>query len=79
MTEFFKKNKLALAGFIIVILLTFAAVFAPWLAPYDPAGQRLPDRLEGPSWKHPLGNDELGRDILSRILLGARQLATQRH
>jgi peptide/nickel transport system permease protein len=72
MTEFFKKNKLALAGFIIVVLLTFAAVFAPWLAPYDPAGQILPDRLEGPSWKHPLGNDELGRDILSRILLGAR-------
>ena len=72
MTEFFKKNKLALAGFIIVILLTFAAVFAPWLAPYDPAGQILPDRLEGPSWKHPLGNDELGRDILSRLLVGTR-------
>jgi peptide/nickel transport system permease protein len=72
MTEFFRKNKLALAGFIIVLALTFAAVFAPWLAPYDPADQKLMDRLEGPSWKHPFGNDELGRDILSRVLLGTR-------
>jgi peptide/nickel transport system permease protein len=72
MTEFFRKNKLALVGFLIVVALTFVAVFAPWIAPYDPAVQRLPDRLEGPSWNHPLGNDELGRDILSRILLGTR-------
>jgi peptide/nickel transport system permease protein len=72
MTEFFRKNKLALAGFLIVLGVTATAVFAPWLAPYDPAAQRLPDRLEGPSWKHPFGNDELGRDILSRILLGTR-------
>ena len=72
MTDFFRTNKLAAAGFSIVVLLTVIAVFAPWLAPYDPADQRLPDRLEGPSWKHPFGNDELGRDILSRILLGTR-------
>src|SRR6476620_6268418 len=72
MTEFFRKNKLALAGFLIVLALAFVAVFAPWLAPYDPAAQKLPDRLDGPSWKHPFGNDELGRDILSRILLGTR-------
>ena len=72
MIEFFRKNKLALAGFLVVVALTIAAVFAPWLAPYDPASQKLPDRLEGPSWDHPFGNDELGRDILSRILLGTR-------
>jgi peptide/nickel transport system permease protein len=72
MTEFFRKNKLALVGFVIVIALTLAAIFAPWLAPYDPADQKLMDRLEGPTWHHPFGNDELGRDILSRILLGAR-------
>src|SRR6266446_2131807 len=72
MTEFFLKNKLALAGAIIVIALTMIAVFGPWLAPYDPSDQTLMDRLEGPSWKHPFGNDELGRDILSRILLGTR-------
>ncbi len=72
MTSLFRKNKLALVGLIIVAALTLAAVFAPWLAPYDPADQLLMDRLNGPSWQHPFGNDELGRDILSRILLGAR-------
>ena len=72
MTDFFRKNKLALAGFVIVTALAFVAVFAPWLTPYDPADQQLMNRLEGPSWNHPFGNDELGRDILSRILLGAR-------
>src|SRR5437879_3998146 len=72
MTEFFRKNKLAAAGFIIVVALSLTALFAPWLAPYDPSDQRLPERLEGPSWKHPFGNDELGRDIFSRILLGTR-------
>jgi peptide/nickel transport system permease protein len=72
MIEFFRKNKLALAGSVIVSLLAFVAIFAPWLAPYDPALQTLPERLDGPSWDHPFGNDELGRDILSRILLGTR-------
>jgi peptide/nickel transport system permease protein len=72
MSEFFRKNKLALAGSIIVTILALAAILAPWIAPYDPAAQKLPDRLEGPTWKHPFGNDELGRDILSRILLGTR-------
>src|SRR5256885_9762133 len=72
MTEFLRKNKLAAAGLVIVAVLTVAALFAPWLAPYDPADQKLVDRLEGPSWQHPFGNDELGRDILSRILWGTR-------
>src|SRR5215467_4891266 len=72
MTEFLGKNKLAAVGLFIITVLTVTGVFAPWLVPYDPADQRLPERLEGPSWKHPFGNDELGRDILSRILLGTR-------
>jgi peptide/nickel transport system permease protein len=72
MTEFFSKNTLALAGLIVIIALSLSAVFAPWLAPYDPSDQKLADRLQGPSLKHPFGNDELGRDILSRILLGTR-------
>jgi peptide/nickel transport system permease protein len=72
MTNPLRKNKLALVGLVIVAALTLAAVFAPLLAPYDPADQQLMDRLNGPSWQHPFGNDELGRDILSRILLGAR-------
>src|SRR5207245_6306251 len=72
MTEFLRKNKLAAAGLFIVAALTMAELFAPLLAPDDPADQKLMDRLQGPSWKHPFGNDELGRDILSRILCGAR-------
>src|SRR5215470_6816166 len=72
MTEILRNNKLAAAGLGIIVVLTLTAVFAPWLAPYDPAVQRLPERLDGPSWKHPFGNDELGRDILSLILLGTR-------
>jgi len=72
MTDFFRSSKLGLAGFLIVMALTAIAIFGPWLAPYHPAAQELPERLEGPSWNHPFGNDELGRDILSRILLGTR-------
>jgi peptide/nickel transport system permease protein len=72
MTEFLRKNGLAFAGLIVVGLLTLLAVFAPLIVPYDPAGQELSERLNGPSLKHPLGNDELGRDILSRLLVGTR-------
>src|SRR5437660_591469 len=72
MTEFFRKNKLAAVGLAIVMVLAVAAIFAPLLMPYDPFVQQLENRLSGPSWHHPFGNDDLGRDILSRILLGAR-------
>jgi peptide/nickel transport system permease protein len=60
------------AGAAIVIVTVLAAFLAPWLSPYDPAAQVLPLRLAGPSRAHPFGLDELGRDILSRILAGAR-------
>ena len=72
MTSFFRKNKLALLGFVIITTLTLVALFAPWILPYDPSVQDLEARLQGPSWDHPFGNDELGRDILSRVLLGTR-------
>jgi peptide/nickel transport system permease protein len=72
MNSFFRGNKLAITGFLIISGLTLAALLAPWLMPYDPAVQDLSARLLGPSWNHPFGNDELGRDILSRVLLGTR-------
>jgi len=72
MKNSFRNSKLALAGFVIASFLVSAALLAPWLAPYDPAGQKLQNRLDAPSWQHPFGNDELGRDILSRVLLGTR-------
>src|SRR3954447_7152119 len=59
-------------GLFIVLLAIVAAVFGPLLTPYDPAGQELARRLEPPSLSHPLGLDELGRDILARLLSGAR-------
>jgi peptide/nickel transport system permease protein len=59
-------------GLIIVIVAVLAAVAGPVLSPYDPASQELSRRLERPSLAHPFGLDELGRDILSRLLSGAR-------
>jgi peptide/nickel transport system permease protein len=59
-------------GIVIVVLTAAAAIVGPWAVPYDPSAQELPRRLEGPSLAHPFGLDELGRDILSRILTGAR-------
>lgn len=59
-------------GFVIVIIAVAAAVLGPLLTPYDPASQELARRLEGPTLSHPLGLDELGRDILARLLAGTR-------
>ena len=56
----------------LTLLLVVAALAAPWLAPADPTAQNLPARLASPSHAHWMGTDELGRDILSRILYGAR-------
>ena len=59
-------------GLVIVVIAVGAALFGPLLTPYDPASQELSRRLEGPSLEHPFGLDELGRDILARLLAGAR-------
>ncbi len=71
--EFFfavKKSKLTLAGLAIVLSLMAVALTAPLLAPYDPLEMNIANRLQAPSASHWLGTDELGRDILSRILYG---------
>ena len=60
------------AGIAIVGVVVLAAVLGPWLIPFDPSAQELALRLEGPSRQHWLGLDELGRDILSRVVSGAR-------
>jgi peptide/nickel transport system permease protein len=59
-------------GFAVTVLLVLLALFAPWIAPHDPAAQDLSSRLLGPGAGHWMGTDELGRDILSRVLFGAR-------
>ena len=63
---------MARLGVIIVIVAVLAAIAGPFLCPYDPFAQELARRLEAPSLAHPLGLDELGRDILARLLQGAR-------
>jgi peptide/nickel transport system permease protein len=65
-----KKSKLTLAGLAIVLGLVFVALAAPLLAPYDPVKMDLANRLQAPSASHWMGTDELGRDILSRVLFG---------
>ena len=60
------------AGLVIVLVTVLAAVAGPFLSPYDSTAQELARRLEAPSLAHPLGLDELGRDILARLLEGAR-------
>ncbi len=66
------RDPLAAFGLILVVTLTLAAVFAPFLAPHDPTAVDATARLAGSSADHPLGTDELGRDMLSRLLFGAR-------
>ena len=68
----FRRNRLAMTGLFTVIVLVLASLAAPILAPYDPALQDLPGRLAPPSAEHWLGADELGRDLLSRLLYGGR-------
>lgn len=66
------RNASLIAGMVIVGLLVLVAVFAPLLAPYDPLHQDLLHALESPSGAHWLGTDKLGRDVLSRLIYGAR-------
>ncbi len=70
--ETFYKNKLALTGSGIVLLLFLVSLFAPWFAPYDPGQIDLKNVLMPPSMDHWLGTDQLGRDVLSRMIWGAR-------
>jgi peptide/nickel transport system permease protein len=67
-----RNRPLAAIGIVLVVIFVIFAVFGPWLAPQDPAQINLPDRLARPSPLHWCGTDELGRDILSRLIYGAR-------
>ena len=65
-------NPFAIVGVVLIAGLTFTAIFAPWLAPYDPIEQNLDAISQGPSREHLLGTDDIGRDELSRLIYGAR-------
>lgn len=65
-------NPLAAVGVVLVVMFVIFALFAPWIGPQDPSHIDLPNRLQSPSGSHWCGTDELGRDILSRLIYGAR-------
>ncbi len=65
-------SKTATVGLILVLFWVFVALFAPFLTPYTPTEQDWRAPNQGPSWEHPLGTDELGRDLWSRLIYGAR-------
>ena len=69
--EQFRKNKMAVAGGILVILLFIVSLLAPWIAPYDPNAIDLKNVLAQPSANHWFGTDQLGRDVMSRMIWGA--------
>jgi len=67
-----RRHHLAVAGLALVGLLVLSAIFADLVAPYSPVLIAMPERLQGPSWRHPFGTDDFGRDVLSRIVHGSR-------
>ena len=72
MRKFIRNNPLAAAGILIWALFILAAILAPLISPYDPILQDLTARHAAPSAAHPFGTDHLGRDVLSRVIYGAR-------
>jgi peptide/nickel transport system permease protein len=66
------KNKLAIAGAIVILALSLAAIFSPLLTRYDPDAIDLTEIYQAPSWHHPFGTDMNGRDVFARVLYGAR-------
>lgn len=68
----FKRQRLAMAAFVLVLVLVGLALFAPWLSPYAPDSYDLNLILESPSSRHWLGTDDLGRDVLSRLIFGSQ-------
>ena len=67
-----RKNKLAMAGLVIILILFVVALLAPWIMPYAYDEMNMLERFSGPSFAHLCGTDEMGRDIFSRLLYGAR-------
>lgn len=65
-------NKLFVFGMVLLSMTILLAVFAPWIAPYEPNKIAFSQKLLAPGWEHWMGTDEFGRDILSRVLYGAR-------
>jgi peptide/nickel transport system permease protein len=68
----FKKNRLGVGGLVIIVIVFFIAIFAPFLSLYDPGKTDVSLKLKSPSFQHYLGTDQLGRDVFSRMLYGSQ-------
>ena len=66
------RNPLGFLGVVLVFFISLCAIIAPYVVPYSPYKVEVISRLRPPSWEHPFGTDELGRDIFSRVLVGTR-------
>jgi peptide/nickel transport system permease protein len=70
------RRRLVMVGAVILGIVTMLAIFAPWITPYDPMTLKILDRLQSPRATHWFGTDELGRDVFSRVIFGARYSLT---
>ncbi len=70
--HFVKRNPPFAIGLVVIVVMALAAIFAPWVAPYDPSAIDFSSKLVAPEVAHPFGTDDLGRDILSRVIYGGR-------
>lgn len=66
------RSRRGVIGIVILVTMVVSSLLAPWIMPYDPSAQSLTEALQGPSWEHWLGTDDFGRDMLTRIVYGAR-------
>jgi peptide/nickel transport system permease protein len=68
----FLRDPMGVTGAVLVAAFLLMAIFAPWIAPYDPMALNVMNKFQPPSWQHWAGTDQLGRDLLSRLIWGAR-------
>ena len=70
--QFMLHQPLGAGGLAVIVLMAFAAIFAPWVTPYDPLAVDYESMLAAPSWQHWMGTDSFGRDVMTRVIYGAR-------
>src|SRR5512146_1138838 len=70
--DFLRRQPVGAIGMVLVLIFGLAGIFANWIAPYSPTANDFAAMTEAPSWAHWLGTDQFGRDLLSRIIFGAR-------
>ena len=70
--QFILHQPLGAGGLVFIVIMALAAIFAPWVAPYDPLTVDYGGMLAAPSWQHWMGTDSFGRDVMSRVIYGAR-------